>query len=108
MIDSGSTAWVLASTALVMLMTPGKPEELHIDLWNTAFTFEKAHKIQVTVTSSNSTKFEINPNTGEPFGVPTTTEPRVATNTVYFDKRHPSAMILPVVVSQLDETVATC
>ena len=80
----------------VMLMTPGKPEELHIDLWNTAFTFEKGHKIQVTVTSSNSTKFEINPNTGEPFGVPTTTEPRAATNTVYFDKRHPSAMILPV------------
>lgn len=22
----------------VMLMTPGEPEELHIDLWNTAFT----------------------------------------------------------------------
>jgi predicted acyl esterase len=80
----------------VMLMTPSKPEELHIDLWNTAFTFEKGHKIQVTVTSSNSTKFEINPNTGEPFGVPTTTAARVATNTVYFDKRHPSAMILPV------------
>jgi len=80
----------------VMLMTPGKPEELHIDLWNTAFTFEKGHKIQVTVTSSNATKFEINPNTGEPFGVPTNTPPRVATNTVYFDKRHPSAMILPV------------
>ena len=80
----------------VMLMTPGKPEELRIDLWNTAFTFEKGHKIQVTVTSSNSTKFEVNPNTGEPFGVPTTTAPRVATNTVYFDKRHPSAMILPV------------
>jgi uncharacterized protein len=80
----------------VMLMTPGKPEELHIDLWNTAFTFEKGHKIQVTVTSSNSTKFEINPNTGEPFGVATTTKPRVATNTVYFDKAHPSAMILPV------------
>jgi uncharacterized protein len=81
----------------VALMSPGKPEELHIDLWNTAFTFEKGHKIQVTVTSSNSTKFEINPNTGEPFGVATGTAPRVATNTIYFDKRHPSAMILPVV-----------
>jgi predicted acyl esterase len=80
----------------VALMKPGKPEELHIDLWNTAFTFEKGHKIQVAVTSSNSTKFEINPNTGEPFGVPTTTPPRVATNTVYFDRQHPSAMILPV------------
>ena len=80
----------------VALMTPGKPEELHIDLWNTAFTFEKGHKIQVTVTSSNATKFEINPNTGEPFGVATSTAPRVATNTIYADKRHPSAMILPV------------
>ena len=80
----------------VSLMTPGKPEELHIDLWNTAFTFEKGHKIQVTVTSSNATKFEINPNTGEPFGVATSTPPRVATNTIYVDKRHPSAMILPV------------
>jgi predicted acyl esterase len=80
----------------VMLMTPGKPEELHVDLWNTAFTFEKGHKIQVTVSSSNATKFEVNPNTGEPFGVPTNTPPRVSTNTVYFDKRHPSAMILPV------------
>ena len=45
----------------VMLMTPGKPEELHIDLWNTAFTFEKGHKIQVTVTSSNATKFRGQP-----------------------------------------------
>jgi predicted acyl esterase len=80
----------------VALMTPGKPEELHIDLWNTAFTFEKGHKIQVTVTSSNATKFEINPNTGEPFGVATSTAPRVATNTIYFDKRHASVMILPV------------
>jgi uncharacterized protein len=80
----------------VALMTPGKPEELHIDLWNTAFTFEKGHRIQVTVTSSNSTKFEINPNTGQPFGVPTATPPRIATNTVYFDRHHPSAMILPV------------
>jgi len=80
----------------VALMTPGKPQELHIDLWNTAFTFEKGHKIQVTVTSSNSTKFEINPNTGEPFGIPATAPPRVATNTVYFDRHHPSAMILPV------------
>jgi predicted acyl esterase len=83
----------------VALMTPGKPEELHIDLWNTAFTFEKGHKIQVTVTSSNATKFEVNPNTGEPFGVATATAPRVATNTIYFDKRHPSAMILPVLTT---------
>jgi uncharacterized protein len=80
----------------VEMMTPGKPEELHIDLWNTAFTFEKGHKIQVTVTSSNSTKFQVNPNTGESFGAEPKSAPRIATNTIYFDKAHPSAMILPV------------
>jgi uncharacterized protein len=80
----------------VAMMTPGKPEELRIDLWNTAFTFEKGHKIQVTVSSSNANKFQVNPNTGESLGELSTTAPRVATNTVYFDKRHPSAMILPV------------
>ena len=84
----------------VAMMTPGKPEELHIDLWNTAFTFEKGHKIQVTVTSSNSNKFQVNPNTGESFGEISNTPPRVATNTVYVDKRHPSAMILPVLAAQ--------
>ncbi len=79
----------------VTMMTPGKPEELHIDLWNTAFTFEKGHRIPVTVTSSNSTKFELNPNTGEPFGVPTTTS-RGWRPTRFISTRHSSAMILPV------------
>lgn len=79
----------------VQMMTPGKAEELHIDLWNTAYTFEKGHKIQVTVSSSNSSKFQVNPNTGESFATPSS-HPRIATNTVFLDKQHPSAMVLPV------------
>jgi predicted acyl esterase len=54
----------------------------------------------VTVTSSNSNKFQVNPNTGESFGEITNTPGRVATNTVYFDKRHPSAMKLPVLAAE--------
>jgi len=80
----------------VAMMVPGQPAKLHIDLWNTAFTFEKGHRIEVTVTSSNATKFQVNPNTGESFGAVPTLPPRVATNTIYFDKTHPSAMILLV------------
>lgn len=80
----------------VAMMIPGRPAKLHIDLWNTAFTFEKGHRIEVTVTSSNATKFQVNPNTGEFFGAAPTMPPRVATNTIYFDRDHPSAMILPV------------
>ncbi len=81
----------------VKMMTPNAPEKLTIDLWETAITFEAGHKIAVHIASTASTKFEINPNTGQPFGPKPTMAPRVATNTIYFDKDHPSAMVLPVI-----------
>lgn len=76
-------------------MTPGAPEKLTIDLWPTAITFEKGHRIAVHIASSNSPRFEVNPNTGEAGGV--RSGPRVAVNTVYMDAEHPSALVLPVV-----------
>ena len=76
-------------------MTPGAPEKLVIDLWPTAITFEKGHRIAVHVTSSNAPRFEVNPNTGE--GPGGTAKPRVATNTLYMDAGHPTAIVLPVV-----------
>lgn len=80
----------------VKMMTPGAPEELDIDLWSTAITFEKGHRIALHVSSSNSPRFEVNPNTGEPAGEHRL-KPRVATNTIYMDESHPSALVLPVV-----------
>ena len=79
----------------VQMMTPGAPEKLTLDLWDTALTFEAGHRIAVHVTSSNSPRFDINPNTGElpARGV----ETRVARNTIYFDASHPSAINLPVI-----------
>jgi predicted acyl esterase len=79
----------------VAMMTPGAPEEMTIDLWNTALTFEKGHRIALHVTSSNSPRFEVNDNNGEAPGE--RLKPRVATNSVYMDKDHPSALVLPVV-----------
>jgi predicted acyl esterase len=76
-------------------MTPGAPEKLVIDLWPTAITFEKGHRIALHVTSSNSPRFEVNPNTGE--GPGGHKPPRTATNTIYMDREHPSALVLPVV-----------
>ncbi len=80
----------------VKAMTPGAPEELVIDLWSTAITFEKGHRIALHVTSSNSPRFEVNPNTGEAAGEHRL-KPRVARNSVYMDAAHPSALVLPVV-----------
>lgn len=80
----------------VRMMTPGAPEELVIDLWATALTFEKGHRIALHVTSSNSPRFEVNPNTGEAPGRQTM-KPRVAVNSVFHDAAHPSALVLPII-----------
>lgn len=78
--------------ALLKMMTPGVPERMRIDLWDTALTFEKGHRIELVITSSNSPRFAVNPNTGDP-----TAKPRVAVNTIYLDRDHPTALVLPLV-----------
>jgi putative CocE/NonD family hydrolase len=79
----------------VQMMTPGAPEKLVIDLWPTAITFEKGHRIALHITSSNAPRFEVNPNTGE--GPGGKARPRVATNSIFMDVSHPTALVLPVV-----------
>ncbi len=79
----------------IEMMTPNAPEKLTIDLWDTALTFEKGHRIAVHVTSSNAPRFDVNPNTGENPGPNAKT--RVAKNTIYMDAEKPSAIQLPVI-----------
>ena len=79
----------------IEMMAPNAPEKLTLDLWDTAITFEKGHKIAVHVTSSNSPRFDVNPNTGENPGPDAKT--RVARNTIYMDADKPSAIRLPVI-----------
>ncbi|MGH8175886.1 MAG: CocE/NonD family hydrolase [Steroidobacter sp.] len=78
----------------VKMMTPGQAEKVTIDLWATSLLFEKGHRIALHLTSSNHPRYDVNDNNGAPPGEPA--KPRVAKNTVYFDKEHPSAVILPV------------
>ena len=73
----------------------GKVYELEIDLWDTAMIFSKGHKIRVAISSSNSPRFEPNPNTGKPSGVDD--ETIIANNTIYLDKDNPSCIFLPIV-----------
>ena len=49
----------------------------------------------LSFTSSNSPRFVVNRNNGDDPGDPKPA--RVATNTVYFDKDRPSALVLPVI-----------
>jgi predicted acyl esterase len=78
----------------IRMMTPGAPEKLTLDLWDTALTFEKGHRIAVHVTSSNYPRFDVNPNTGGNPGKDAKT--RVARNILFMDASKPSAIRLPI------------
>ena len=83
----------------IRMMKPGKVVRMKVDLWATSNTFEKGHRLAVHISSSNSPRFEVNPNTGEEAGLETQ-EPQVARNSIVHDRRHPTALVLPVVVGE--------
>lgn len=98
------------------LLTPGQVTEFEIDLGYIAIVLAPGHRLRLALSSSNFDRFDINPNTGEPYGdhavtrallaerlraEPARGEPEytatlVATNTLYLDREHPTCIILPV------------
>jgi putative CocE/NonD family hydrolase len=83
------------STNEAKLLVPGKIYEYKIDLWATSNVFLKGHRIRLEVSSSNFPRFDRNLNTGQPASTDSTFVK--ATNTVYHDAAHPSALVLPLV-----------
>ena len=79
------------------LMTPGQVYQFTITLYPTANLFQAGHRIRLDVSSSNFPRFDVNPNTGEPLGQHT--HMTVARNTIYYDRDHPSHVVLPVIPS---------
>lgn len=77
------------------LMNPGQIYKFTIDLWSTSNVFLKGHVLRLEVSSSNFPRFDRNLNTGEAPGAAEHYAP--ATNTIYHDPEHPSALVLPVV-----------
>jgi predicted acyl esterase len=75
-------------------LDPGTVYEFEIDLWSTAIVFNAGHRIRVDISSSNSPRFDPNPNTGDPLRQNAAT--LVATNTVHHSRSRPSRLILPV------------
>jgi putative CocE/NonD family hydrolase len=76
-------------------MNPGEVYKLTIDLWSTSNLFLAGHKLRLEIESSNFPRFDRNLNKG--LSLDTLTTPVIATNVIYHDKAHPSALILPVV-----------
>src|SRR5436190_23642483 len=75
-------------------LEPGGVYEMNVDLWSTSLVFNKGHRIRVAVSSSNSPRFEANPNTGKAFRADK--ETRVAKNTLHLSAKYPSHVALPV------------
>ena len=76
-------------------MNPGEVYKLTLNLWSTSNVFLAGHKLRLEVSSSNFPRFDRNLNTGEDQGLGTRWTK--ATNTIYHDREHPSALVLPVI-----------
>jgi putative CocE/NonD family hydrolase len=79
---------------------PGKGEiqpdgslRIKIDLWATAYRFLPGHRIRLLVSSSAHPRWARHTNTANPL---TDTITRPAEQTVYHDRDHPSALVLPI------------
>jgi putative CocE/NonD family hydrolase len=79
-------------------LNPGQTYKFTLDLWSTSNLFRKGHRVRLEISSSNFPRFDRNLNTGE--GARSARKSVPATNTIYHDAEHPSALILPVVPSQ--------
>ena len=76
-------------------MTPGEVYRVTIDLGATSNVFFAGHRLRLEVSSSNFPRFDRNLNTGEDQG--TSTKTIKATNAIYHDREHRSALVVPVV-----------
>jgi putative CocE/NonD family hydrolase len=77
------------------LARPGEIYHVVVDLWATSNVFLAGHRLRLEISSSNFPRFDRNLNTGEDQATSTRMQP--ATNTIYHDKEHPSALVLPIV-----------
>jgi uncharacterized protein len=80
------------------LLKPGEVYKLTIDLWSTSNVFLKGHALRLEISSSNFPRFDRNLNTAES---PESGQQFIsATNVIFHDHKHPSALILPIVAGK--------
>jgi len=77
------------------LANPAEMYHVTVDLWATSNVFLAGHKLRLEVSSSNFPRFDRNLNTGEEQA--RGTRMVKATNVIYHDLAHSSALVVPVV-----------
>lgn len=79
-------------------MQRSKIYRLTIDMWSTALVFNRGHRIGLHISSSNSPKYEVHPNSFEP--VNSFDASPIAKNAIHLSTAHPSSLVLPVVIAK--------
>ena len=97
MVRSIKPLWIilLLTAGIHIVMTPGTPYEITIDVGATGNVFLTGHRLRLEVSSSNFPRYDRNPNTGAPFATDVRTV--VARQTVFHDAAKPSRLVLPVI-----------
>jgi len=88
-----------------VFMKAGEVNKFKIDLWSTSLVFNKGHRIAVHITSSNSPRFDPNPNTGKLLR--SSDDLQVATNTIHYSPSRPSRILLPIVKNGASRPLTT-
>lgn len=77
------------------LMVSGEIYEVRFDIGHLALALDASHELMVLISSTNSPRWEINPQTGAPFQINDPVR-QTATVTLHHSTGHPSQIILPV------------
>jgi uncharacterized protein len=83
------------STQRAEPIEPGKIYQYSIDMWATSNLFKAGHRIRLYVSSSNFPRFDRNLNTDEQ--IAGSSQLVKASQRIYHDAQHPSALVLPVI-----------
>lgn len=85
----------------ILRLTPGSVQaepdgslRISINIWPTAYHFQKGQRLRLQVSSGAHPRFVRNPGSGEPLA--SGTKLCLADQTLYHDPQHPSAILLPV------------
>jgi hypothetical protein len=74
---------------------PDGTHRLEVDMWATAYRFQRGHQMRLQVSSGAHPRWSRNLGTGEV--IATGVKMAAADQTIYHDLDHPSALVLPVV-----------
>lgn len=74
-------------------LKPGEVAPIDVEIGSSAIVFDRGHRIQIMVASTNHRRFKIGHNTDADIWADV--EPRMAHNQVYTSAEYPSAIVLP-------------